>query len=234
MRVAIIPARGGSKRIPKKNIKIFHGRPIIYWSIKAAQKAKIFNKIIVSTDSKKIAKIAKYCGAEVPFMRSKKLSDDKTSISEVIVNSIIWLRSKGYNPSNVCCISATAPFIKVSDIVKGYNKLLSNNWKYVFSATAYEYPIQRSFGTLKNKGVKMLFPKYYNCNSQKFSQMYHDAGQFYWGNSETWIKKKIIFDDKSSIVPLSNWRVQDIDTPHDWKHAEIKYKILKLGKLKLK
>ena len=234
MRIAIIPARGGSKRIPKKNIKTFFGKPIIYGLLKVHQKTKLFDRIIVSTDSNKIAKIAKYYGAEVPFMRSQKLSNDKIGTSEVVVNLIKWLKSKGYKPSNVCCISATAPFIQVTDIIKGYNKLKSKNWKYVFSASTYDYPPQRSFGLQKNEGIKMLFPKYYNYNSQKLQQMYHDVGQFYWGNSETWIKKKIVFDNKSSIVLLPNWRAQDIDTLNDWKHAELKYKILKLSKIKFK
>tara|TARA_Y100000590_G_scaffold18275_1_gene21762 strand:+ start:25181 stop:25873 length:693 start_codon:yes stop_codon:yes gene_type:complete len=225
MKIAIIPARAGSKRIPKKNIKFFFGKPMIYWSIRAAKKTKLFDKIIVSTDNKKIAKIAKKYKAEVPFLRPAKISGDKTPVSKAVTHTLMWLKNKGFKPQDVCCIFATAAFIRSSDIKKGFTKLKKNKWNYVFSATNFPYPIFRSFQKKKRGELKMVFKKnYFGKNTQYFSDTYHDAGQFYWGKASTWLKSKPIFSKSSTIINIPRWRAHDIDTLEDWEIA------LKIGK----
>ena len=223
MNIAVIPARFGSKRIKNKNIKNFFGYPIIYWTLKKAKQSKIFDKIFVATDNPKIANIAIKYGAEVPYIRPKKFSNDKVGIDEVMCHFILSI--KNLNPKYVCCINATAPFISSKDLIAGLKKIKKNKLNYVFSATKYDYPIQRSF-KFKKKKLTMVFPKYYKYNSQDLVKNYHDAGQFYWGSSDAWLKKKKIFSKYSSIINIQNHLVQDIDTIEDWKKAELKYKIL--------
>lgn len=223
MNIAIIPARSGSKRILNKNIKKFLGYPIIYWSIKQAQKTKIFDQIIVSTDSKKIKKLVESYGCSAPFIRPKKISNDKTGVDEVIKHAILSL--KNIKPNFVCCINATAPLISYKDLIAGLKKIKNSRFDFVFSAGIYDYPIQRSF-QFRFKKLSMTFPKYYNFNSQDLKVTYHDAGQFYWGTTDSWLRKKKIFSKNSSIIEVPNYKVQDIDTIEDWKYAELKYKIL--------
>lgn len=224
MNIAIIPARSGSKRIRYKNVKKFLGHPIIYWSIKKAKESNIFDKIIVSTDSKRIKSIAENLGCSVPFLRPKKISGDRTGIDEVIFHSLNLL--KKIKPKFVCCISATSPLILSKDLIAGLKKIKKNKLDFVFSAAKYDYPIQRSF-QFKKKKLKMLYAKYYNSNTQDLNEIFHDAGQFYWGTTDAWFNKKKIFTKNSSIIEIPNYRVQDIDTMEDWKYAELKYKILK-------
>ena len=190
MNIAIIPARSGSKRIPNKNIKFFFGKPIINYSIDLAFKAKIFDKVVVSTDSKKIKNIAEKSGAEVPFIRPKYLSNDSVGADEVVRHVIRWYFSKGIKLKNICCIFPTSPLLKKKYLIQGYKKLKSNKWKFVFSAGKYENSIQRAFTLKDNFGVKMLLPKYYEYNSQDLSETYYDAGNFYWATKNTWINKK--------------------------------------------
>lgn len=221
MIIAIIPARGGSKRIPNKNIKNFKGRPMISWSIKAAFKSRLFDKIFVSTDSKKIANIAKKYKAEVPFLRSKKLSGDHTTTTSVIQNCISWLKSKKIKPELVCCIYPTAAFLNYKDLILGYKKIKKNKFDYVFSAGKYNFSVMRSFSKLsKKKGLKMLFPKYYKKRTQDIKSIYHDAAQFYWGRTNSWVKKKNIFSTNSDIIEISRERLHDIDTQDDWDYAK--------------
>ena len=220
MKVAIIPARIGSKRIPKKNIKNFCGKPIIYWAIKAAKKSKIFDKIIVSTDDKKTALLAKRYKAEVPFLRPHKLADDKTNTMEVIVHAIQWLKKNNLDPQFICCIYATAALIKPKDIIKGFNKIKERKWNYVFSATNFSSPISRAFKKDSLGRVKMYNSKNYYSRSQDLIKSYHDAGQFYWARTNTWLKSKPIFGKSSTIINIPNSRVHDINTDEDWKFAE--------------
>ena len=227
MKIAIIPARGGSKRIPKKNIKDFCGLPIIAYSINTAKKSNIFDKIIVSTDNDEIANVAKSYGAEVPFKRPEHLSDDHTGINDVIFHAVNYMIQKGQVLNEVCCIYATAPLIKINDLKESLKILQTNKWNYVISATNFNYPIHRSFEIKENGSIEMLFKKYYESRSQDIVKSMHDAGQFCWGYANTWLKKQIIFDNKSTIIELPNWRVQDIDTLDDWYRAEQIYKILK-------
>ena len=231
MRVAIIPARGGSKRIPKKNIKIFCGKPIIGWTINILKKSKIFDKIIVSTDDKKISKVAMKYGAEVPFLRPYKLANDKASTEDAVVHAIKWLQKKGLKLSEVCCVYPTVPFLQIKDIKKSLKDLISGRWEYVFAGTTFEYTIFRSFKKNKNGKIKTIFPGKIKKRSQDLEPTYHDAGQFYWGASKTWLKKKRIFDKNSKMNLLPRWRVQDIDNINDWKKAEIIFRLLKKKKV---
>ena len=230
MIVAIIPARGGSKRIPKKNIKNFFGRPIIGWTIDIVKKTKIFDKIIVSTDDKRIASIAKYYNAEVPFMRPSRLSGNKSSTSDVIIHAILWLKKKGYNPKEVCCIYPTSSLIQPRDLKNSLRDLKTKKWEYVFSATTFEYSIFRAIKYNKKKQLQMVFPKLYNNRSQDLQESYHDAGQFYWAFAKSWLNKKKIFGKKSKMTLLPRWRVQDIDNIYDWKKAEIIFRMLRKKK----
>lgn len=221
MKLAVIPARGGSKRIPRKNIKIFCGLPIIAYTIKAAQQSGCFEHIIVSTDDAEIAAIAREYGAEVPFMRPSELSDDHTNTAPVIAHAIQWLQQQGMAPEYVCCIYATAPLILASDIARGFEQLQAVAAQYAFSATSYPFPIQRAFTITKGGGIQMYNPEYVNTRSQDLPETYHDAGQFYWGRADTWLADKPIFSEASVPVILPRHCVQDIDTLEDWEYAEM-------------
>ncbi len=227
MRVAIIPARGGSKRISRKNIKNFCGKPIIAWSIEAAINSGCFDKVIVSTDDNEIAEIAKKYGAEIPFIRPKELADDYTGTNCVVCHAIKWLKTHNVTPSEVCCIYATAPFLQEIDLQQAYLKLIENNCNYVFSVTSYAFPIQRAIKVSANNRTKMFYPEYENTRSQDLEESYHDAGQFYWGTTIAWLTQKSVFDLSSMTYILPRYRVQDIDTPEDWKRAELMFNILK-------
>ena len=226
MNIALIPARGGSKRIPRKNIKFFCGKPIIAYSIETAFASKLFNKVIVSTDDKEIAKTAKDYGAEVPFIRPAKLSDDYTDTNAVIAHGINWILGQGWELSGVCCIYATAPFIQKDDFIKAYDIFLTNKWEFVFAATSFIYPIQRAFMKLKTDRIKMFNSEHFETRSQDLPEAYHDAGQFYWGKTDAWLENAMAFSEKSTIVELPSYRVVDIDTEEDWIRAELIYKTL--------
>ena len=226
MNLCVIPARAGSKRIPKKNIKIFCGKPIIAWSIELAIASKCFDKIIVSTDDKEIADLAKSYGVDVPFMRPKKISDDYTGTIPVISHAIKWQIKHYQKPLYVCCIYATAPFIKLSDLKNGLKILKSSGSDYVFPAANFAYPIQRSFRIKKNKRLEMFYQEHLNSRSQDLDEAFHDAGQFYWGLTETWLDNKPIISDNSIPLLIPRDRVQDIDTFDDWKIAERMFDII--------
>lgn len=224
--LAVIPARGGSKRIPRKNIREFVNKPMIAYSIEAALKCEIFNRVIVSTDDKDIAEIALRYGAEVPFFRPAELSDDFTGTTEVIAHAIRWSHDNNERPTAVCCIYATAPFIQIEDLKKSFEVFESGNWQYVFPATCFDFPIFRSFKTKADNGLEMFFPEHFQTRSQDLPEAMHDAGQFYWGRPQAWVEGVKIFDRWSTIVELPRWRVQDIDTVEDWSRAEIIYNLL--------
>jgi len=224
--IAIIPARGGSKRIPKKNIKNFLGKPIIAYSIEMAISCKLFNKVIVSTDDQEIKDVAIKYGAKVPFIRPKEIADDFTGTHEVIGHAVKWLEDNDKKMDYVCCIYPTAPLIEKEDLIKGYEIIKTGKWNSVIAATNFSYPIFRSFENLTDGGLKMIFPEYYNSRSQDLPEVYHDAGLFYWAKPEIWKKKPERFSEKNSIVKIPNYRVQDIDTIDDWKKAEIAFEII--------
>jgi pseudaminic acid cytidylyltransferase len=224
MNIAIIPARGGSKRIPKKNIKHFHGKPIITYSIKAAIESQCFDRIIVSTDDDEIASISKAHGAEVPFKRPQLISDDYTGTTEVISHAINWIINQKENINFVCCLYPTAPFIQPNDIRFSLKKLQAEDADFCFSVTNYLYPIQRSLKINPDNRCEMFYPEMFNQRSQDLIEAYHDAGQFYWGRTNAWLGKKPIFSNISIPYILPSHRVHDIDTLEDWKRAELMFK----------
>lgn len=224
MRVAVIPARGGSKRIPRKNIKPFCGEPMIAWSINAAQDSGCFDRIIVSTDDVEIADVARQYGAEVPFMRPAGLSDDHTGTTPVIRHAIEWLGQNGPSPDTVCCIYATAPFIRASDIRDGLAAL--EGCDYAFSVTSFAFPIQRAVRVTSTNRIEMFNPEEFFTRSQDLEEAYHDAGQFYWGTAAAWLAERPIFGASSTPVILPRHRVQDIDTDEDWITAEWMFKAM--------
>lgn len=231
-KIAIIPARGGSKRIPKKNIKEFFGKPLIAYSITSALKANIFDKVIVSTDDEEIAQIAKQYGAEVPFIRPKELSDDYTGTTDVINHAIEYLESQGEKYNYVCTIYATAPFLQSKYLLEGFEKLKNSDAINAFSCTTMPFPIQRTFKIDDNNRCEMFTPENYFSRSQDLEEAYQDAGQFYWTNKqrEKQDENKIMFSQSSIPIILPRYLVQDIDTLEDWRRAEFMYKALKDSK----
>lgn len=226
MRLAIIPARGGSKRIPRKNIKSFCGKPMIAWSVEAALDSGCVDQVIVSTDDLEIAEVARQYGAEVPFMRPTELSDDHTGTIPVIRHAIDWFKAKGQAVELACCLYATAPFVRAEDIHHGFEVLAGNDCDYAFAVTSYAFPIQRAIRLTSEGRVEMFSPEHFNTRSQDLVEAFHDAGQFYWGRAEAWQQEKVIFSPNSMPVILPRHRVQDIDTPEDWLRAEWMFKAM--------
>tara|TARA_B100001248_G_C27251631_1_gene394096 strand:- start:97 stop:789 length:693 start_codon:yes stop_codon:yes gene_type:complete len=221
--VCIIPARGGSKRIPKKNIKLFRGKPLLVWSIEKAIKSKCFSDVIVSTDDEEIANLAISCGANVPFLRPKKLSDDFVGTLDVVKFVI-----KNFNKEikYVCCLYATAPIVLISDLVKSYEEIqILKDDSLIFTATNFDYPIQRAFVLNSLNKASMIKKNFLFTRSQDLEKTFHDAGQFYWGKTNGWLKAKNMIDNNKAYF-LPRWRVQDIDEEEDWLRAEIIHKIL--------
>ncbi len=220
MKVAIIPARGGSKRIPRKNIREFCGKPMIAWSMEAAIESRCFDRVIVSTDDDEIAAVAERRGAEVPFRRPPELSNDHAGTVPVIAHAVEWLRSHGAAPDQVCCIYATAPLIRAEDLRQGLTYLQETRAAYVFTCTTYPYPIQRSLRVDSEGRVAMLYPEYLNSRSQDLPEVIHDAGQFYWGQAQAFAEGRPLFGPGSLPLMIPRYRVQDIDTLEDWARAE--------------
>jgi pseudaminic acid cytidylyltransferase len=221
MNIAIIPARGGSKRIPRKNIKDFCGKPMIAWSIEKAISTGLFETVLVSTDDEEIAQIARLYGAKTPFLRPKELSGDHVGTAEVLSHATQWALDEGYKISAVCCILATAPFIQARDIKSGLNLLNKVSCDYVIAATNFSAPIHRSFFEHPDGRIEMFFPEHYLTRSQDLPEAFHDAAQFYWGRPQAWIEKRRGLGRNSVLFKIPRWRVQDIDNNDDWKRAEI-------------
>lgn len=221
MKVAVIPARGGSKRVPRKNIRHFAGKPMMAYSIAAARECGLFDHIIVSTDDNEIAEVAKSCGAEVPFLRPDELSNDYAGTTEVIAHAIRWMLEQQWQIEAVCCIYATAPFVRAEDIRLGLDAMESGRWDYAFTVAEFSSPIFRSFRILPEGGLEMFFPEHFSKRSQDLPVALHDAGQFYWGRPHAWLENKRIFDRNSFPIVIPSWRVQDIDTEADWRKAEL-------------
>ena len=224
--ICIIPARGGSKRIKDKNIRLFHGRPIIEWSIDLAIASGCFDRVVVSTDSQIIASVAQDAGAEIPFMRPAYLSDDFTGTREVINHAIHELTHQGDNPNLICCLYATAPLLSLSDLTHA-QKLLAQSQQgtVVFSATSFPFPPQRALRIDSEGYSSSIDSDSASKRSQDLEELYHDAGQFYWATSATWRTKFNLFDQGRPLL-LPRWRVQDIDTEEDWKSAELIFSLL--------
>jgi pseudaminic acid cytidylyltransferase len=216
MKIAIIPARGGSKRIPRKNIRPFNGKPLIAYSIEAAR------------NSEEIAAIARQYGAETPFVRPPELANDHATTVPVIRHAVQWVQQNMGPVEYACCIYATAPFIQASALRAAYDKLVQNKVTgYVFSATTFPFPIQRAFKVKEDGHVEMFHPENYNTRSQDLEEAYQDAGQFYWGSAEAYLSDKIFFSTDSMAYVLPRHMVQDIDTPEDWRRAELMYAALR-------
>lgn len=220
MSVAIIPARGGSKRIPRKNIKTFAGRPMIAHSIVTARESGCFDRIIVSTDDAEIADVAREWGAEVPFMRPAELSDDHTATAPVLLHALDWLEANGHPVSQACCIYATAPFIQPKYLREGLDTLNATGATTVFSVTSFAFPIFRSLKLAEDGIVSMFWPEHRTTRSQDLPEAYHDAGQFYWFDVGLFRAAQSLYAADSRAVILPRRLVQDIDTPEDWDVAE--------------
>jgi len=218
--LAVIPARGGSKRIPRKNIRLFAGKPMIGYSIDSALRSRLFDRIVVSTDDEEISAVAREFGAEVPFLRPAALADDHTGTTDVTAHAVEWFRAQGNSVNEVCCIYPTAPFIHCEDLKEGLRLIQTGRWRYVFAATRFAAPVYRAFRRTGDGGLEMLFPENFNVRSQDLPDVLHDAGQFYWGSAEAWLSRARVFDRDSTVVPIPLWRVQDIDTEEDWQYAE--------------
>jgi len=224
MKIAVIPARGGSKRIPRKNIKDFCGKPMIVWSIEAAKSSGLFDHIIVSTDDQEIAKLAKEHGATVPFVRPAELSDDYTGTGDVVKHAVEWIIKNLGKPEYVCTVYATAPFIKPTDIIKGLKLLQENDCQIVFTVTSFPFPIQRAIKITGNGRVQMFQPEHFMTRSQDLEPSYHDAGQFYWSVTDAVLNNISAFSEVSIPLTLPRHQVQDIDTVEDWQRAELMFK----------
>jgi pseudaminic acid cytidylyltransferase len=222
--ICIIPARGGSKRIPRKNIKEFLGKPIITYSIKAATDSKLFDEVMVSTDDEDIANIAKKYGAKIPFIRSQKNSDDFATTYDVIREVIQNFKDNGKEFDNLCCIYPCAPFVTKEILIKAYAQLKENNFDTVFPIIAYSFPIQRALRKDGDK-VSMILEENINIRSQDLEDSFHDAGQFYWCKTEQLMKSKRLLTSNTGGVVISELEAQDIDTKTDWKLAELKYQL---------
>jgi len=227
MNICIIPARGGSKRIPKKNILEFCGKPMIAHSIDAAQAAGVFDRIIVSTDSEEIAAVAKERGAEIPFMRPAELSDDRATIETVFTHTLLRLKEENPSLEHACCLCATAPFVQPEYLQKAFEVLKKSGVSEAFSVTTFPFPIFRGLKINETGALEMFWPEYREFRSQDLPEAYQDAGQFYWVDVEKYMKTPLLFvapDAKPVILPRH--LVQDIDTPEDWKRAELMFNAL--------
>lgn len=222
--IAIIPARGGSKRIPRKNIKLFMGKPIIAYSIEAALQSGLFDEVMVSTDDEEIAEIAIEYGAKVPFMRSVETANDYVFPAEVITEVLEMYHKQGKCFDTLCCIFPTAPFITAEKLIKAYS-MLSSDIDSVFPVIPFSYPLQRGLKEVNGR-IKMISPQYQNCRSQDLQTYYHDTGQFYVVTTEAFSRYNFFWGENTSGLIISELEAQDIDTDMDWKLAEIKYKLL--------
>lgn len=226
--VAIIPARGGSKRIPRKNLKPFDGVPMIARSIKTALDSGLFAQVVVSTDDEDIAELARACGAQVPFMRPAALADDFTGTAAVIAHALQALPKQDFDFA--CCIYATAPLLQIRFLQQGLALLEQHPDKsFAFSVCDFAFPVQRAL-TLDDYGaLTALYPQFSQTRSQDLPPAYQDAGQFYWGRRSAWLQGEVLYSTQSLPVILPRYLVQDIDTPEDWKRAEYLYAALKAG-----
>jgi N-acylneuraminate cytidylyltransferase len=223
--LAIIPARGGSKRIPKKNIKEFCGAPIISYSIKAALNSHLFDTVMVSTDDESIAKTAMEFGAKVPFMRSEKNANDYATTFDVIEEVLLNYQKDGILFDFACCIYPTAPFVNESKLKEAFNTLKDKKFDCVYPVMRFSFPVQRAV-TVNNQKMQMLQPQYLNTRSQDLEPIYHDAGQFYFFKTDALLAQKKLWTDNTGVIEITELEGQDIDNEIDWQLAELKYNLL--------
>jgi pseudaminic acid cytidylyltransferase len=224
MNIAIIPARGGSKRIPRKNIKDFLGKPMIAYAIETALKSNLFDKVIVSTDDKEIAEIAKKYGAEVPFIRPKELADDHAITVAVLSHSVSELKKMSIDAEYVCCIYPCTPMLSIQDLQDMFEEIKTKKIDFVYPIVEYTHPVFRAMSKTKENKMEFLFPENELVRTQDTKKMFHDAGQFYWGKSDAWLNNKRMHTDGIGFE-IPAWRIVDIDTEDDWKRAELMYKM---------
>lgn len=220
MKIAIIPARGGSKRIPRKNIRDFHGKPMIGWAIEAAHQSGCFDHVVVSTDDEEIGEIAQGFGAVCPFVRPQNLADDFTPLVPVVRHAIMQSAAEFGAIEAACCILATAPFMKPSDLSDCYDILKAGRNTYVLPVTSFPFPIQRAVKKRPDGRIEMFEPDHYLTRSQDLEESYHDVGQFYWASTQTWMAKDELFDKDAFGFEIPRSQAQDIDTMEDWHQAE--------------
>lgn len=223
--ICIIPARGGSKRIPRKNIKPFWGKPIMAYSIEAALKSGIFDDVMVSTDDEEFAEVANKYGASVPFLRSDATSNDYATTVDVLLEVIETYKQRGMEFDTICCLYSTAPFVTSERLKEAHSKL-SDNVDACFTMVEYSYPIQRSLRINEVGQVEMKYPDYLKSRTQDLEKVYHDAGQFYFLKTKTLIEEKTVWCKHTVPLVLSELEVQDLDTLTDWQLAEMKYALL--------
>lgn len=224
MKLCVIPARGGSKRIPRKNTRPFAGKPIIAYSIDAARNSALFDRVMVSTDDTEIAEVASAWGADIPFLRPARLADDYTGTNAVAKQAIEWHLAQGLAVNHVCCLYATAPFVQSRYLKEGFELLVNSNKSFVFSITRYPFPIQRAIRLNEHGEVEALYPEYRFTRSQDLEPTYHDAGQFYWGTAQAFLDEVPVFSNAALSVILPPHLVQDIDTEEDWHRAELMFR----------
>lgn len=220
MSLAVIPARGGSKRIPRKNIRDFCGRPMIAWSIEAARQSGCFERIVVSTDDAEIAEVAREAGAETPFLRPASLADDHTGTMAVVRHAIGALADQGYRPAHVCCIYPTAPLLEPATLASAYETLLGSTATFAFGVASFGHPVQRALKLSADGLLSMFSPSEAMTRSQDLEPAFHDAGQFCWGTTAAFVDGHSPMLRTSIGIVLSRKRVVDIDTPDDWELAE--------------
>jgi N-acylneuraminate cytidylyltransferase len=225
--LCLIPARAGSKRIPRKNIRPFAGRPMLHLAIEIARGSGAFDRVVVSTEDAEVAAVAREGGAEVPFVRPSELADDHTPTLPILQHAVRWLEGHGGCPALVCCLYATCPLLDPADLARGRAPLDARpELCFAFSATTFPFPIQRALRR-SGAGVEPIFPQWIASRSQDLEEAWHDAGQFYWGRKEAWAQGLPVFAPHSAPVPLPRHRVQDIDTPEDWERAEWLHRALR-------
>lgn len=225
-RIAIIPARGGSKRIPRKNVKDFLGIPIIAYSIKAAVESGVFDEVMVSTDDKEIASVARQYGASVPFMRSDDTANDFATTADVINEVLDRYEAEGNKYDVVACIYATAPFVTAERLIQASESLDGSGFDSAFTCVEFSYPVLRSLVVNDEGAISMKWPEYRRSRSQDLPKFYHDAGQFYFSTVDAFRNANGFWGDNTAPIILSELEVQDLDTPTDWALAEMKYKLL--------
>jgi len=225
MNIAIIPARGGSKRIPRKNIREFCGKPMIVYAITAAKQLGLFEHVIVSTDDEQIAEQAEKWGAETPFMRPSELANDFTATAPVIAHAITQCNERGWNADYVCCIYPAVPFLQIDDMLQAFHQLQQKGADFCFPVTEFQSAVQRALRRDQEGKLAPFYPEYELTRTQDLVPAYYDAGQFYWGKAEAWRQNSNIHSQGIGFV-IPNWRVVDIDTPDDWKRAELMYEVM--------
>ncbi len=225
MKIAVIPARGGSKRIPRKNIKEFCGRPMIAWAIGAARQSGLFDHVVVSTDDEEIGDLARSWGAELPFTRPAELADDLTPTVPVVAHAVNSCIGLGWDVDYACCIYPCVPFIEVADLVSALDLVHAVAADFVYPVTEYAHPVQRAMRRLPGGEMQYFSPQFELTRTQDLEKSYHDAGQFYWGRANAWLRHERIHSAGVGM-PIPGWRVVDIDTADDWQRADLIFRAM--------